>query len=105
LITWFLLGSVAFRELYSDIETYGTWKRVNNYISGKCRWICIAVITLETLVTLKYTKDAGNMSDDWSTPAYIWVPWFIFFASGFAFYLYLRFKPDHTTIYPKEYYE
>ncbi len=45
------------------------------------------------------------MSDDWSTPAYIWVPWFIFFASGFAFYLYLRFKPDHTTIYPKEYYE
>jgi hypothetical protein len=100
-----LVGSLAFKELYCDIETYGTWKRVNNYISGKCRWICIAVITLETIISFKFTKNAGNISDDWSIPTYIWLPWAVGYFIGFIFYLYLRFKPGHTTMWPKEYYE
>ena len=34
------------------------------------------------------------------TPIYIWLPWFIFYASMIIFWVYLRFKEGHTIKYP-----
>ena len=52
------------------------------------------------MIIVKYWKNAGNVTNN-STPAYIWLPWVITFAAAIAFYLYLRFKKDRTTMYGK----
>ena len=49
-------------------------------------------------------KDAGNMSDDFSTPIYIWMPWLIVVVTCISFYLYLRLKKDRVYKYPIDYY-
>ncbi len=40
--------------------------------------------------------------DDVPTPLYITIPWIIIGISISAFYLYLRFKPGHTTMFGPE---
>jgi uncharacterized membrane protein AbrB (regulator of aidB expression) len=93
------MANLAFRELYSDIITWNTEERRNNPITGKMRWITCAVVLLETSISLKFRKNAGNILDNpW--PNYISIPWISFFVGMFLFYLYLRFKPNHTTKYP-----
>ena len=67
-------------------------------ISGKCRWTCLAIILLETLCSIKFSKNAGHMLDN-PTPLYISIPWEILIASCGSFYVYLRYKKGATTIY------
>ena len=41
--------------------------------------------------------------EDTPTPLYIIIPWVIVTITCLVFYLYLRFKPGHTTMYgPQE---
>lgn len=37
--------------------------------------------------------------EDAPTPLYVTIPWIIIVISCIVFYLYLRFKPDRTTMY------
>ncbi|EAR94564.1 phosphatidylserine synthase (macronuclear) [Tetrahymena thermophila SB210] len=104
LLVWFLLSNLAFKEIYVDIDTWGTKKRVENPISGKCRWITFFITFTEAFIALKFIQDAGNIQFV-PTPLYISVPWIIVISSSIMYYLYLRFKPDHTTKYPLEYYQ
>lgn len=104
LTVWFLLSNLAFKETYVDIDTWGTKTRVDNPISGKCRWITFFICFTEAFISLKYIGDAGNIMDN-PTPLYISIPWITIIAGSICYYLYLRLKPDHTTKYPLEYYE
>lgn len=104
LIVWFLLASMAFKEVYVDIDTWGKKTRVKNPVSGKFRWIIFFICFTETFISLKFIGDAGNIQYE-PTPLYISVPWILTFASTFIYYLYLRNKPGHTRMYPDEYYQ
>lgn len=92
LFIWFSLSNLAFRELYNDIDTWGTWERVKNPVSGKARWVILFVCWAEVFVSLKFIEDAGNWNKDFSTPIYIWLPWTIFIVSSTLYYIYLRFN-------------
>lgn len=102
LIVWFLLVNLAFRELYNDILTWNSDKRREEPISGRYRWMTCAVELLEIFISFKLTKDSGEHVINAPTPTYIWVPWATVLAGMIIFYIYLRFKPGHTTIYGNE---
>jgi hypothetical protein len=51
------------------------------------------------LTCYKYREGTGHLSDE-PTPFYIWFPWTFGFLALTGFYIYLRFKPDHTVKYP-----
>jgi phosphatidylserine synthase 2 len=128
LLVWFLLGSLAFRECYTDIITWGKPERKENPITGKmrylkkttlmnkflktfllsnlrhkystiCRWLCCGITFIEFLVSWKFRNGAGNMVMDAEWPIYITVPWITTIILFASTYIYLRFKKDRTTIY------
>ena len=99
------LGFLTGRELYDDIETWGTYTRIESPIGGKCRWLMIFMMFTETFIIIKFLKDAGNIIEDFTTPVYIWLPWLIVISSIIIFYLYLRFKSNITFKHPVEYYK
>ena len=105
LLVWFTLTNLTLRELYNDIETWGTYTRIENPISGKCRWLTFFVMFTETFIVIKFLKDAGNIIEDFTTPVYIWLPWLIVISSIIILYLYLRFKSNRTFKHPIEYYK
>lgn len=90
LIVWFCLGNIAFRELYSDLSSWGTIVRRDTPVRGKHRFLICSVELLEILVTIKFLNDAGNIQYV-STPIYIWLPWATALAAMAIFYIYLRF--------------
>lgn len=96
---------MGFRELYQDIDTWGTVERIKNPVSGKARWICVFMLITETFVSVKFMKDAGNWNEDFVTPMYIWLPWLILIVASYSFYIYLRFYGVRIHKYPIEYYE
>ena len=49
-------------------------------------------------------EGAGNMENA-PTPLYVTIPWIIIIITCLTFYLYLRFKPGHTTMYGPTYLE
>lgn len=96
---------MAFRELYTDIDTWGTMERVYHPVSGKARWITLFVCIAEVFVSLKFMKDAGNWNENFVTPVYIWLPWVLCIVLSLIYYVYLRFYGIKRTKYPQEYYE
>lgn len=104
ILAWLILSALAFRELYNDIETWGTVERIKHPVSGQCRWLTFFIVLAELFLSTKFIQDAGNIIYDAKTPFYIWVPWTAFISYCFIEYFYLRFKQDRTTKYPLEYY-
>lgn len=104
LLIWFSSSNMSFRELYCDIETWGTYERINNPVSGKARWITLFLLIAEVYVSIKFIDDAGNWNKDFVTPTYIWLIWTIVFAGMAIFYIYLRFYGERIQKYPPEYY-
>lgn len=100
LLLWFALGSIGFREGYEDARTWNTPEREHNEINGRYRWLTVAILTTELILCYKYRKDTGHMNEDAVTPFYIWFPWTASFLGMGGYWLYLRFKPDHTIKYP-----
>mmetsp|Transcript_1864 Transcript_1864/g.271 ORF Transcript_1864/g.271 Transcript_1864/m.271 type:complete len:90 (+) Transcript_1864:369-638(+) len=86
------MSNMSFREIYNDVETWGTEERINNPVSGKARWVVFFTLIAETFVSIKFLKDAGNWNDDFVTPSYIWIPWLVFIMNIIVFYIYLRLK-------------
>ena len=81
------------------------YERVKNPISGKCRWLTFFVMFCETFCCFKFSKDAGNIVEDFVTPVYIWGSWLAVAIIMISFYLYLRLKKDRVFKYPIEYYK
>ena len=104
LFVWFLLSNLAFKEAYMDISTWGTKTRVYNPISGKCRWVTFFIYFTEVFISYKFSHEAENMLDE-PTPLYVSLSWNAVGTFSLIFYLYLRFKPNHTLKYPIEYYQ
>ena len=99
LLLWFGFGAIAHREMYNDIETYGTEERKTHPVEARYRWLSTAILCTEMLIAYKYRNGTGHLTDD-PTPAYIWVPWLTGLLVCTGFYFYLRFKPGHTVKYP-----
>lgn len=100
LIVWLLTSNMAFRELYIDIETWGTVERIKNPVSGKARWIVVFMCICESFVSIKFLKDAGNWNENFVTPAYIYIPWITFILVFALFYIYLRIWGARISKYP-----
>jgi len=92
----YLGGILAYGEAYRDIESWGTPARATNPVTAEFRWLAFAGGIVEVFICWKFRNDAGNMLDN-ETPIYIWLPWTILIITSIAYYLYLRFKPGHTT--------
>jgi hypothetical protein len=95
LLLWFGFGNIAFREGYEDASTWNTYERKDNPVEGRNRYIAVAILATEAMITYKYRFGTGNLYFD-PTPAYIWVPWTIVITTCFSFWVYLRFRPDRT---------
>lgn len=63
-VLWFLNSNMSFRELYTDIETWGTYERIQHPVSGKARWLTFFLCICETFVSIKFLKNAGNWNED-----------------------------------------
>ena len=98
LLLWFAFGNVAFREGYEDIETWNTYERKDNPVEGRHRYLAIAILGTEMLITYKYRYGTGNLNFA-PTPLYVSIPWGIIFVVCFSYWLYLRFKSDRTQKY------
>lgn len=99
LLLWFAFGAIAHREVYQDIESFGKKSRKTHPVEARYRWLSAAILCTEMLIAYKYRKDTGHLTDD-PTPIYIWLPWLTGLSMCSGFYLYLRFKKDHTVKYP-----
>jgi hypothetical protein len=99
LLLWFGFGAIAHREGYMDVETWGTEIRRTKPTEARYRWLTMGVLITEILIAYKYREGTGHITDE-PTPWYIWLPWSASFLAICSFWLYLRFKPDHTVIYP-----
>jgi hypothetical protein len=97
LLLWFAFGNIGFREGYEDVRTWNTVERKENPVEGRHRWLVVAILATEALITYKYRYGTGNLILDAETPAYIWGPWAIIFAVCFAFWIYLRFFKKNRT--------
>jgi len=102
LLIWFGLGSIGFREAYEDARTWNTPARRYTPVEGRYRWLVVACLTSEVLLCWKYRMDTGHINFEAAanTPIYIWLPWVGTLGLAVVYWLYLRFKPDHTTKYP-----
>ena len=61
LLLWFAFGNVGFREGYEDIETWNTYERKTNPVEGRHRYLALAVLGTEMLITYKYRYGTGNL--------------------------------------------
>ena len=68
-------------------------------MEARYRWLSAAILFTEMLISYKYRKGTGHLTDD-PTPIYIWLPWSAGLIALTAGWFYLRFKPDHTVKYP-----
>jgi phosphatidylserine synthase 2 len=102
LLLWFALGALAFREGYDDSRTWNTVERYYKQVSGRYRWLGIAILSTEALMCYKYRKDTGNIQHDAATPLIVSIPWAITIIFMVGYYLSLRLKKDRTTKYPVE---
>ena len=102
LLMWFALGSIGFREGYEDASTWNTPQRKHQAVEGRYRWLAIGIMCTEVMIVYKYRKDTGHINEDVHTPFYIWFPWVAWYSSMILYWVYLRFKPGHTTKYPVE---
>ncbi len=99
LLLWFAFGNIAFKEGWVDVKTWNTVERKTNPVEGRHRWLAVAILVTECLITYKYRYGTGNLIFA-STPAYIWVPWTLVIVGCLFFWLYLRFfKADRTKLY------
>lgn len=99
LMLTFAMGALACREGYEDGRTWNTPEREHKPVAGRYRWLTCAFLFTEVVVVWKYREGTGNILDN-PTPAYIWLPWTLGFVAMTSYWLYLRFKPDHTVKYP-----
>ena len=99
MLLYFLFGALAMREGYDDGRTWGTPERKDKPIAGRMRWLTVAALLTEIALCWKYREGTGNILDN-PTPAYKWVPWTLGCTALVAYWVYLRFKPDHTVKYP-----
>ena len=96
---WFLIANLAIGELYLDITTWGTSMRKDKKVGYHYRWICTFMTFMEAFVSFKFMKGSEDTLENNPTPFYISVPWILVLTILTAFYLYLRFKRNHTTIH------
>ena len=61
LLLWFALGALAFREGYDDSRTWNTVGRYYKEVSGRYRWLGIAILSTEAIMCYKYRKNTGHI--------------------------------------------
>ena len=54
----------------------------------------------EAILCWKYRKGTGHIQHDAPHRPIHWVGWVVAYGAMLVFWIYLRFKPDHTTKYP-----
>ena len=94
---WAVVSYLPYKEIYADLSTWGTPERKQNKVEGKYRWLSYAMAYIEIVVSVKFRKGTGILKEDAPTSPVIWVPWLICTVFLVSFFLYLRFKKNHTT--------
>jgi hypothetical protein len=61
LLLWFVFGNIGFREGYEDIDTWNTLKRKDHPVEGRHRYLTVAILATEALITYKYRYGTGNL--------------------------------------------
>jgi len=102
LLIWFGLGSIGYREAYEDAITWNTPQRRVTPVYGRYRWLITGLLFSEAFMCWKFRHGTGHIDFDAPTPLIVWLIWIPFFAWMNIHWLYLRFKPGHTTKYPVE---
>lgn len=104
LLMWFAIGAIGFREGYEDIRTWNTEQRRGYEVQGRYRWLATAILCSEAILCWKYRENTGHIDKEAAinTPIFIWGPHVFYLIFSAVFWLYLRFKPGHTTKYPVE---
>lgn len=102
LLVWFGLGSIGYREAFEDARTWNTPERRFTPVEGRYRWLVGACLSTEVILCWKYRMDTGHINFEAETPIYIWGPWVGIGTLAVLYWIYLRFKPGHTTKYPVE---
>ena len=95
-IGWAFFAFLPIGEIYEDIRTWNTPERKKCQLEGNYRWLGMGSIFMECLVSYKFRLGTGHMIEDAATPIHIVVIWVIASTGALSFYLYLRFKKDHT---------
>ena len=96
LAIWFLLGNICFTEAWEDLSTWNTYERQFAPVEARYRWLGFGIISLESAISFKFVKDAGNLVLEPEHPWIVVGLWAIAIFACFAFYLKLRFKKDRT---------
>lgn len=61
LLLWFAFGNIAFREGYEDVSTWNTYERKLHPVEGRHRYLAVAILTTEAIITYKYRFGTGNL--------------------------------------------
>ena len=99
LLLWFGFGAMGHREGFIDVSSWNTPARKDAPVEGRYRWLSMGILLTEALTCYKYREGTGNIIDA-PTPIYVWLPWTATFVTGTLFWVYLRFKPGHSVMYP-----
>ncbi|CAI2371124.1 unnamed protein product [Moneuplotes crassus] len=86
---WFLLGNISFKEGYNVLESKDDPKRRNEYNDPSNRWVTYGIVILEIAISLKFVRDAGNLTED-PMPMYVIIFWSIVLPLLAGYYIYLR---------------
>lgn len=99
MVLYFMFGALVMREAYDDARTWGTHERKDKPVAGRMRWLVVAALITEIVLCWKYREGTGNILYN-PTPAYKWVPWTLGISALVIYWVYLRFRPNHTVKYP-----
>ena len=101
LLLWFALGCIVHRECYEDVTTWNTEVRYTNELEARYRLLGAGLIFCEGLLCWKTRMGTGRIVFDGVLPIYWKIFWAVAISFTVGFWLYLRFKKDRTTKYPK----
>ena len=90
LFFWFLIGNIVFKEGYYTITLRDNHRTRNKSNDPRWRWVVYGILVMETAISYKFTKDAGNLEEDATMNPIVFYGWMIVFISCISFYSYLR---------------
>lgn len=91
---WFLIGNISFKEGYEIAEARSNPETHFDHKESPNRWITYGIVVMEIAISLKYERNAGNLTYEQDMPAVAFYGWLLFFIAYLSYYLYLKYIRD-----------
>ena len=91
--TWFIIGNIVFKEGWRAMQARNNRSTRHQISSPNWRFVTFAIVALEIAISFKFSKDAGNLTEDSMSPFVFWF-WIVVGVVLGSFYVYLRFIRD-----------